>query len=206
MPKRTDQKPASIGRTLTPATPTAQSASEVPAAELLSFLRQTRGIQTWTEKDLAKALKISVPEAKEAIAALQLQGYIEAAGHTAKWRTTEQGDLVSGAKPPRFTRQSVDEALNLLRDRIRAVNQDPNADYAVADAVAYGDFLSDAARVQAAEVGVRLTPKSEEKFSASAKAHRAELAFLKQLRGKTALLHLQPYESWMRSRSHRDLL
>jgi DNA-binding transcriptional MocR family regulator len=48
------------------------------AAELLSFLKQTRGIRTWTEKDLAKALKIGLSEAKEAIAALQLQGYIEA--------------------------------------------------------------------------------------------------------------------------------
>jgi hypothetical protein len=178
----------------------------VSAAELLSFLKQTREVQTWTEKDLARALKIGLPESKEAIAALQLQGYVQPVGKTGKWRITEQGDLVSGAKPPRFTRQSIDEALGALRDRIRAVNADPNADYKITDAVAYGDFLSDAARVQAAEVGIRLTSKKDEQSAASAKAHRAELAFLKQLRGKTALLHVQPYEAWMRNRSHQDLL
>jgi hypothetical protein len=85
------------------------------------------------------------------------------------------------------------------------VNEDPNSDYKVIDAVVFGDFLGDASRVQAAEVGVRLAPKNEE-LSASAKEHPAELAFLKQLRGKSALLHIQPYEEWMNSRSHRDLL
>ena len=63
------------------------------------------------EQDLAKALKIDLPEAKEAVAVLQLQGYIEPAGRTGKWRTTEQGELVCGAKPARFTRPSVETAL-----------------------------------------------------------------------------------------------
>jgi hypothetical protein len=49
-------------------------------------------------------------------------------------------------------------------------------------------------------------PKKTEESTASAKRHRAELAFLKQLRGKTALLHVELYEEWMRARSHRDLL
>jgi hypothetical protein len=39
--------------------------SNVPAAELLSFLKQTRAIQTWIENDLAKALKISLSDATE---------------------------------------------------------------------------------------------------------------------------------------------
>ena len=182
------------------------SSPSIPAAELLSFLKQTRGVQTWTEKDLAKALKIGLPEAKEALAVLQLQGYIEPAGRTGKWRITEQGDPVSGAKPPRFTRQSVDEALAALRDRIHAVNEDPNSAYTITEAVAFGDFLSDAARVQAADVGIRLERKADAQSTASAKEHAAELAFLKQLRGKTALLHIQPFEDWMRVRSHRNLL
>jgi hypothetical protein len=77
---------------------------EIPAAELLSFLKEVRGVQTWTEKDLAKILRIGLSQAKEAIAVLQLQGYIQPAGNTGKWRVTEQGEIVSGAKPPRFTR------------------------------------------------------------------------------------------------------
>jgi hypothetical protein len=137
---------------------------------------------------------------------LNLPQEIEPAGQTGKWRITEQGNLVSGSKSPRFTRQSVEQALDELQHRIKAVNEDPNADYKISDAVAFGDFLGDAARIQAAEVGIRLMPKKPEASTASAKQHRAELAFLKQLRGKTALLHVERYEEWMRSRSHRDLL
>ncbi|MGI8961425.1 MAG: hypothetical protein ACR2IV_17020 [Bryobacteraceae bacterium] len=70
----------------------------MPAAELLSFLKQTRG--PWTERDLAKALNLSSAEAKHSLSAMQLQGYIESAGQ--KWRTTEEGRTVSGAKTPRF--------------------------------------------------------------------------------------------------------
>jgi hypothetical protein len=178
----------------------------LPAAELLSFLKEVRGVQTWTEKDVAKTLRIGLPQAREAIAVLQLQGYIEPAGKTGKWLITQQGEIVSGAKPPRFTRQSIESALASLRDRIRSINEDSHAEYKIAEAVAFGDFLSDAARVQAAEVGIRVESKSGASAIASAEEHAAERAFLKQLRGKSALLHIIPYEDWMRSRSHRQLL
>jgi hypothetical protein len=49
------------------------------------------------EKDLAAALKITLPQAKDATAVLQLQDYIEPVGNTGKWRVSEQGDLISGA-------------------------------------------------------------------------------------------------------------
>jgi len=181
-------------------------AREIPAAELLSFLKEFRGAQTWTEKDLAKILRIGLPPAKEANAVLQLQGYIEPAGNTGKWRITEQREIVSGAKPPRFTRQSIEAALASLRDRIKLANEDPHAQYKIADAVAFGDFLRDAVRVQAAEVGIRLVPTSDSELIASAQEHAAELDFLKRLRGKTALLHVVPYEDWMSARSHQQLL
>ncbi len=179
---------------------------KIAAAELMSFLKEAGGVRTWTEKDLATALKISVSQAKEATAVLQLQGYIEPVGNTGKWRVSEQGDLVSGAKPPRYTRKSVEDALAGLRDRIRIANDDDNAAYKIAEAVAFGDFLGDAVRVQAAEVGIRLVPKSDAAATSSAKEHAAELEFLKQLRGKAALLHVVPYENWMSSRSHVRLL
>jgi hypothetical protein len=179
---------------------------DLPAAELLSFLKEFPGVQPWTERDLANILKIRVPQAKEAIAVLQLQGYIEPAGNTGKWRITEQGEIVCGAKPPRFTRQSVEDALAGIRDRIKSANDDPEAQYRVTEAVAFGDFLRDAARLQAADVGIRLVPESDSAPIASAQEHSAELDFLKQLRGKTALLHVIPYEEWMSSRSHVRLL
>ena len=206
MPKKPAQKSAAGTATSNRDSRSSKTVAQVSAAELLSFLKQTGGVQTWTERGLAKSLKIGVPEAKEAITALQLQSYIEPVGQTGKWRITEQGDVVSGAKSPRFTPQSVEKALEELQSRIKAVNEDPNADYNITEAVAFGDFLGDAARVQAAEVGIRLAPRRNEQLTTSAKEHRAELAFLKQLHGKTALLHVIPYEDWMRARSHLRLL
>jgi hypothetical protein len=73
--------------------------------------------------------------------------------------------------------------------------------------VAFKDFLSDQPRVQAAEVGIRLVPqKTHAEASRSATEHKAEEGFLKQLRGKSSLMHIQAYEYWMSARSHRKLL
>ena len=179
----------------------------VPAAEALSFLKETRGAAAWTDRDLAKSLKVSLPEAKQVLAVMELQGYVEPAGTSKKWRTTEQGDLVSGAKSPRFTREAVEQGLSALSDRIQGINQDTNAIYRVTEAVAFGDFLSGRSRLQAADVGIRLLPrKSGANENETAREHAAEEAFLKQLRGKTASLQIQPYEEWMSARSHRKLL
>lgn len=80
----------------------------LPAAELLSFLKQTHG--PWTKWELSKALNISSAEAKQAVAVMQLQGYVEPIGRTQKWRTTEEGVTVSGAKTARLTRKAVEQA------------------------------------------------------------------------------------------------
>ncbi|MGA8597947.1 MAG: hypothetical protein WB676_24795 [Bryobacteraceae bacterium] len=207
MPKEQTRKSSAqnVGHDKTDGRPVG-TAQKVSAAELMSYLKEAGGVRTWTEKALATTLKLSPSQAKEATAALQLQGYIEPVSNTGKWRVSEQGDLVSGAKPPRYTRKSVEGALAGLRDRIKVANDDPDAAYKIAEAVAFGDFLGDAARVQAAEVGIRLVPTSEAATTASAKEHAAELEFLKQLRGKTALLHIVTYENWMGSRSHVRLL
>jgi DNA-binding transcriptional regulator YhcF (GntR family) len=179
----------------------------VPAAEALSFLKEIKGAATRTDRDLAKSLNISMAEVKQVLAVMELQGYVEPAGTSKKWRTTEQGDLVSGAKTPRFTREAVEQALSALRDRIQGINQDTNAPYRVTEAVAFGDFLSDRPRLQAADVGIRLAPrKSGANETETAREHAAEEAFLKELRGKTASLHIQRYEEWMSARSHRKIL
>jgi hypothetical protein len=176
----------------------------LPAAELLSFLKHAQ--EPWTERDLSKALKLNSGEAKRALEAMQLQGYIEPIGRTQKWRTTDQGRVVSGAKTPRFTREAVEEALSTLSNRIRASNDNPNAEYTVSRAVAFGDFLFDRTRVQAAEVGLRLTPRKDSLGSDLVSGHKAEEAFLKQFRGRSALLHIEAYQDWMGDRSHRELL
>lgn len=181
----------------------------LPAAELLSFLRHVQ--DPWTERDFAKALNLNSGEVEQALAGMQLQGYIEPIDRTKKWRTTDAGRVVSGAKTPRFTRQAIEKALSLLTDRIRASNDIPNAEYTVSEAVAFGDFLTDRARVQAADIGLRLTPRrdplgKDTSGSSLVKEHKAEEAFLKQLRGKSALCHIEPYQDWMGKRSHQKLL
>src|SRR6185312_17215274 len=194
MAKRRAQKSANTnadGSGTIPESP--RSLLSLPAAELFSFLKGIHAAQTWTEKDLSNTLNINAAQAKDAVAVLELQGYIEPAGRSGKWRVTEEGDLVSGAKSPRFTRESMDEALAALRERIKAVNEDRDATYTVTAAVALGDFLRDQSRVQAADVGIRLQQKANGQLTASAKERAAELSFLKELRGKTALLHLRPF-------------
>jgi hypothetical protein len=157
--------------------------------------------------DVSKTLNVSSAEAKQGTAAMQLQGYVEPIARTQKWRTTQEGLTVSGAKAARFTREAVEQALSNLADRIRTNNDDPSSEYTVSEAVAFGDFLSNHLRVQAADVGIRLTPRNaHSEDSGSALEHKVEEAFLKQLRGKTAVIHIQPFEAWMSARSHRKLL
>jgi len=177
----------------------------VSAAAAFSFLKETKGLLTWTPGDLAKSLKISLAEAKQVIAALEMQGYIKP-HPTGEWLTTLAGETVSGAKTPRFTPESIEEALAALRSRIKLVNQDSKSPYKITDAAAFGDFLSGQARAQAADVGIQLIRRKSEGGEHSKKEQVARLAFLKQLRGKTQMLNVLPYEEWMGGRTHRPLL
>lgn len=183
----------------------AEAKASVFAAAAFSFLKETKGLLTWTLNDLAKSLKISVAEGKQVLAALEMQGYIKPHGRD-HWLTTLAGEIVSGAKSPRFTPESMEEALAALRSRIKLVNQDSQTPYKITDAVAFGDFLSGQARAQAADVGIQLVRRKSEGGEHSKKEQVARLAFLKQLRGKTQMLNVRPYEEWMSSRTHRSLL
>jgi hypothetical protein len=102
----------------------------LPTSQLL---KQTHG--PWTERDLSRALNVSSADAKQAVAAMQLQGYAEPIARTQKWRTTEEGRTVSGAKTARFTRQAVEQAFSALHDRIQGINNDKGAEYAVSEAL-----------------------------------------------------------------------
>jgi hypothetical protein len=185
----------------------------LPADAALSFLKDTKGTLTWSTRDLLEALKINRREADQVLALLQAQGYVQPANQKVsarasdQWTTTPAGETVSSAKPPRFTRESVEQALAALKDRIKQSNKNPQALFRITDAVAFGDFLlPDRARVQSADVGIRLARRgasSSEPRSAS--GAQAERNFLRDLRAKSAHLTLRPYADWMRHRSHRDL-
>ena len=182
------------------------TAPPLPPAAALSYLKDSRGQPGWSAPDLAKSLNVSTAVARQVIPFVQAQGYIEASGD-GKWLTTMAGDTVSGSKPPRFTAEAVEAVLSALADRIKAANQDANARFRITKAVAFGDFVVGRSRVQAADVGAQLSsrePASAEAGSAVEKA--AESEFLRQLKGKSPMLNIRPYEGWMSSRTHRKLV
>src|SRR5438445_13167978 len=90
----------------------------IPAEAALSFLKDTKGALNWTTRDLADTLKIDRREAEQALALLQAQGYVQPArGAKGQWMTTPAGETVSGAKAPRFSRDSVEQSLAELKRR-----------------------------------------------------------------------------------------
>jgi hypothetical protein len=174
---------------------------------LFSFLKETRGVTSWTSHDLEKSLNLSPVVAKQALAILEMQAYVKPTGSKGEWMTTPEGEIVSGSKFPRYGRESVQRSLASFADHLKRVNQDSSAEYKITDGVAFGDFLKDRARVQAGDVGIRLEPRNpiaHHPHWASEQSRRE--AFLRQLRGKTPLLNLQPYADWMGARTHRNLL
>jgi DNA-binding transcriptional MocR family regulator len=182
--------------------------SSVPAEAALSFLKDTKGTLTWSVRDLADSLKISHRDAQQVIPFLEAQGYVQRAKEKDEWMTTPAGESVSGAKPQRFTRERVEQAVSALKDRIKRSNEDRKSPFRITNAVAFGDFLlKDRPRVQAANVGIGLTKRGDKPGELhSASDAKAERAFLRQLRGRTALLSIKSYADWMTKRSHLDLL
>jgi len=180
----------------------------IPAETALSFLRDTKGMLTWSLRDLTDTLKIGHSDAKEVIAVLAAQGYVKSANERDEWMTTPAGESVSRAMPPRLTRESVEQAVESLKGRIRDVNKESKGVFRITEAVAFGDFLlSDRPRVQPADVGIGLVRRgvAAGEFQTASDA-RTEGVFLRQLRGKTALLNIRHYEEWMSKRSHLNLL
>ena len=179
----------------------------VPAAAVMSFLKDTRGLLTWTTRDLAETLGIPASEAAKVITIMEMQGYVKAAEGAREWFTTPAGQTVSVSKVPRFTPERVAAALTSLKERIAAARKDFKSPFKISAAVAFGDFLSDRPRVQAPDVGIELVMrKSDAGAKTSATEARARLALLKQLRGKNTPLNVQLYQEWMSKRSHQNLL
>jgi hypothetical protein len=208
-PKRAQIPVQSSARALAAPTPKAT----IPAEAALSFLRDTKGLLSWPLRELSHTLNISREEAEHVVALLQIQGYVRPKSHEkGEWITTPSGETVAGAKPPRFDRETVEAALTSLIRRIEDTNNDHAAKFKITRAVAFGDFLAkDRARVQAAEVGIELARKTRElppeeiNVLHSAVEAREEQNFLRQLRGRSALVNLRNYSKWMGSRTHQKL-
>jgi hypothetical protein len=198
MPKSKHQD----SRAKTPASAgTARGLSSVTMPAIFSFLKDTRGALTWKARDLQECLNIEAKDAKQILAILQMQGYVRLKENTDEYLTTGSGETVSKSKLPRLKRESVEKALSTMADRIAAINRDPRAEFSIRKAVAFGDFLSDRAQVQAADIGVMFTLRG------SLNEHdENEVVFLKQLQAKNRFVHVQRYQGWMSDRSHRSLL
>ncbi|HEY2351685.1 MAG TPA: hypothetical protein VGH83_04190 [Candidatus Acidoferrum sp.] len=180
----------------------------VPAAAVMSFLKDTRGLTSWTARDLAETLGIAAADAARIITIMEMQGYVKAAQAGREFFTTAEGQAVSGSKLPHYAQQRVEAALDALKTRIAAARKDFKSPFKISRAVAFGDFLNDRPRVQAPDVGVELAKRKPDPDAAktSATENKARAAFLKQLRGKNAPLNLQPFQEWMIKRSHQKLL
>jgi hypothetical protein len=184
---------------------TAVDMPELAATAALSFLKETKGALTWTTQEFAHGVGITVAQATLALAVLQMQGYVKQGASKHEWMTSIDGDAVSGATSPRFSADTVKQALDELRARMKAVNKDAKSEFKIASAVAFGDFLSERARVQAADVGVELVKRNISK-ARQAKPRAQERAFLKRLRGGKQMIRLVVLEPWMRERAHQRLL
>jgi hypothetical protein len=179
----------------------------VPAAAVMSFLKDTRSLLSWTTRDLAETLDIPSSEAAKVITIMEMQGYVKAAQASREWFTTPAGQTVSGSKLPHYTRERTEAALVGLKERIAAARKDFKSPFKISAAVAFGDFLGDRSRVQAPDVGIELVKrKSDAGTRTSATEAKARLALLKQLRGKNTPLNVQSYQQWMGKRSHQNLL
>jgi hypothetical protein len=176
----------------------------IPVQEVMSFLKETRSALTWNQQEMAESLNISPAEAIRVIDLLAFQGYVKRSSMDKKWMTTIDGETVSGSKSPRFAQGRVEKALGELKDRIMAVNRDRRAILRVTDAVAFGDFLLEIPRVQAAEVGILFVARTQSATSYNSANDERQL--IRLLRGKGGILQLKSYQPWMTRRSHRRLL
>jgi hypothetical protein len=113
-------------------------------------------------RDFQDCLNIGAKDAKQILEILQMQGCVQQKDNADEYLTTASGEAVCGSKLPRMKRESVEEALSTITERIEAINRDLRAKFSIRKAVAFGDFLSKRTQVQAADVGVmtRRTPVS----------------------------------------------
>ena len=66
------------------------------AEAALNFLKETKGVVSWTISDVVKSLNISRAEAENVVALLEAQGYAQRSG--TDWITTSAGENRVGRK------------------------------------------------------------------------------------------------------------
>jgi hypothetical protein len=174
---------------------------EIPLDAILSFLKDTRGAVNWSAKDLRDCLKLDAKQSQQVLVIMEMQGYVAKEGND--FLTTSAGESISKSKKPQLSLVSVTQALATLKERIEAVNHDKRSEFKATKAVAFGDFLSGRAQVQAADVGVELSRRDLSGEPDDMENKRRD--FMNCLRRKSRFFSLQTYRPWMGHRSHRSL-
>jgi hypothetical protein len=170
-------------------------APSLPAAAILSFLRQSADREAWTAADLARMLGVSSTDAEQAIAIMAAAGYITpVVKPRGVWRNTVVGNTVAGApKAKPVARKTAEKNLEAFVGRVREVNADPRFLYRVEQAVVFGPFAITNEPVRTLDVAIQLVPKESD----SARHERLVLdrAAEAERKGK----HFSSYASRLRS-------
>jgi hypothetical protein len=98
MPKRTPNRTPQQS-VVSPEEPSRQLPS-VSTSAVFRFLKDTRGALTWKMRDFQDCLDIGAKDAKQILAILQMQAYIQQKDDTDEYLTTASGEAVSGSKFP----------------------------------------------------------------------------------------------------------
>ena len=183
------------------------SAALTPAlapAAALSFLKDTRGMPAWTVADMQGILRITKADAEKTITLLAMQGYVAKDSKSDSWFTTAAGNSVAGSATPSFAPEVVEKALRALEEHVALHNRASKGGARVSKAIAYGDFLLKLSRVQAADVGIELSPLAAETPVNTARNEQRKI--FQELRAKSRHFRLLAFLPWMKERSHLALV
>src|SRR5215470_5919365 len=128
---------------------------DIPLDAILSFLKDTRGAVNWSAKDLKDCLKLAAKQSQQVFVILAMQGYVAKEGND--FLTTAAGETILKSKKPQLSSANVTQVLDTLKEGIESLNRDKRSEFKITRAVAFGDFLSGRAQVQAADVGIELS-------------------------------------------------
>ena len=177
---------------------------DIHAEAVLAFVRKASIEPTWDLAYLSRELGLSAAEARQVVAVLAAMGYVERADSPKeRWRTTEQGDVAAGAKPPRVRRATAEKALATVVDRIAAANAS-GEELPIARAITFGQYLSDHDLIQAVDIGIEFTgttaPQGE-----TAVTHRTREARLRELKARSSALAIHEFAPWMERLRHEQI-
>lgn len=144
----------------------------LPVLEVRRFLRDTMHDYGWDGHTLKAVLKLSDRRCAAVLRSLSEEGYIEASpSFQGAWRNTTKGNALACASAARsLRRQTADQKLGELLDRVRFVNS-PACDflYWVEEVALFGSMLKQQQSVNDIDVCVRMERKlNGEAFSKAA--------------------------------------